>query len=109
MRKRDKEVELLIKDIESLNKIHKRIGASSSNIHKSHLNINQIKYIIKYFDREIVTHILTHDDFMTLSIGEISLFIDRFDELISNEELLKIELKEKKELERLKNKYDATH
>ena len=46
---------------------------------------------------------------MTLSIGEISLFIDRFDELISNEELLTIELEEKKELERLKNKYDATH
>tara|TARA_R110000765_G_scaffold226701_1_gene330625 strand:+ start:5060 stop:5200 length:141 start_codon:yes stop_codon:yes gene_type:complete len=46
---------------------------------------------------------------MSIKIGKSDLIIDKFDELISNEELLKIELKEKKELERLKNKYDATH
>ena len=105
MRKIHTEVELLIKDIESINEIHKRIGGSDWFIHKKHLDINQIKYIIKYFDCEIVTF----DNFMSIKIGKSDLIIDKFDELISNEELLKIELKEKKELERLKNKYDATH
>ena len=105
MKKRDKEVELLIKDIESLNKIHKRIGGSDWFIHKKHLDINQVWCIIKYFDCEIETH----DDFMSIKIGKSCLIIDKFDELISDKEKAKIELEEKEELERLKNKYNATH